>query len=249
MLQNAIDKLALMSVLLVDPASQAQELTKSVGEELSRMITQQKQLEHRFQELISAQPALRQLSNKAALQRNQAELQEVSAALRQATKQLCRNLRDNPNISENMAKVAAQREALRMLFSNTIDSLVAQGTVQPIIEAVLASEQAEVSKHSLLASCQGPLAALQVVNSRQAYPSHEQVCAMHNCRSLPHAALHPTQKIQLTEPASCADLACPACMPQAQMRELVEAEKTATALVKALKSDLAAEKAQHDQQV
>lgn len=40
----------------------------------------------------------------------------------------------------------------------------------------------------------------------------------------------------------------PSCL-QAYMRELVEAEKTATALVKALKSDLATEKAQHDQQV
>jgi hypothetical protein len=75
---------------------QAEQLTKSVGQEISRMITQQKQLEHRFQELIAAQPALRQLSNKSSLQQNQAELQEVSTALRQATKQLCRNLRDNP---------------------------------------------------------------------------------------------------------------------------------------------------------
>jgi hypothetical protein len=33
------------------------------------------------------------------------------------------------------------------------------------------------------------------------------------------------------------------------MRELVEAEKTASALVKALKSDLATEKVQHDQLV
>lgn len=36
---------------------------------------------------------------------------------------------------------------------------------------------------------------------------------------------------------------------QVHMRELVEAEKTATALVKALKADLATEKADHDQQV
>ncbi len=43
-----------------------------------------------------------------------------------------------------MAKVAAQRESLQVLFSHTIDSLSAQGTVQPIIEAVLAAEQAEV---------------------------------------------------------------------------------------------------------
>jgi len=143
-LQNAIDKLALMSVILVDPTMQAQQLTRSVGEEISRMITQQKQLEQRFQELIAAQPALRAMANKANLHNNQTELQEVSAALKQATKQLCRNLRDNPNVSENMAKVAAQREALQMLFSNTIDSLLLQGTVQPVIEAVLAAEQAEV---------------------------------------------------------------------------------------------------------
>lgn len=95
-LQSAIDKLALMSVIVVDPSTQAQELTKSVGEDISRMITQQKQLEQRFQELMTAQPALRTMANKASLQANQAELQQVSSALRQATKQLCRNLRDNP---------------------------------------------------------------------------------------------------------------------------------------------------------
>lgn len=96
MLQSAVDKLALVSVLVVDPSMQAQQLTRSVGEEISSMIAHQKQLEHRFQELISAQPALRAMVNKASLQQNQAELQEVSAALREATKQLCRNLRDNP---------------------------------------------------------------------------------------------------------------------------------------------------------
>jgi hypothetical protein len=51
-----------------------------------------------------------------------------------------------------MAKVAAQREGLQMLFGNTIDSLAAQGTVQPIIEAVLAAEQAEVRQQSHTAS-------------------------------------------------------------------------------------------------
>jgi 3-deoxy-D-manno-octulosonic-acid transferase len=95
-LQNALDKLALANVLMVDPSMQAQELTKSVGEEISHMITQQKQLEQRFQQLMAAQPALRAMANKANLQKNQAQLQEVSSALRQATKQLCRNLRDNP---------------------------------------------------------------------------------------------------------------------------------------------------------
>lgn len=102
MLQNSIEKLALMAVIVMDPSTQAQELTKSVAEEISRMIDQQKQLEHRFQELIAAQPALRAMANRSNLQRNQAELQEVSAALKQATKQLCRNFRDNPKYASSL---------------------------------------------------------------------------------------------------------------------------------------------------
>lgn len=89
-LQATISRLALLAVIVVDPHVQAQELTQSVGEEISRMIQHQKELEARFHELVAAQPALRALPNKANLRKNQAELQEVSAALRQATKQLCR---------------------------------------------------------------------------------------------------------------------------------------------------------------
>eukprot|EP00882_Tetradesmus_deserticola_P024171 GHRQ01026403.1.p1 GENE.GHRQ01026403.1~~GHRQ01026403.1.p1 ORF type:complete len:280 (+),score=130.70 GHRQ01026403.1:1215-2054(+) len=142
------------------------------------MIQHQKELEARFQELIAAQPTLRALPNKANLRENQAELQEVSAALRQATKQLCRNLKDNPNVAENMAKCAAQRESLQGLLGATLDSLELSSTVQPVLEAVLTAEQAE-----------------------------------------------------------------------ANMREMVEAEKSGTALVKALKADLASEKQQHEERV
>eukprot|EP00879_Flechtneria_rotunda_P027170 GHRR01029047.1.p1 GENE.GHRR01029047.1~~GHRR01029047.1.p1 ORF type:complete len:405 (+),score=155.27 GHRR01029047.1:171-1385(+) len=176
-LQAAIDKLSLLAVIVVDPRMQAQELTQSVGEEISKMITQQKELEQRFHELITAQSALRAMPNKANLNKNQEELEEVSKALKQATKQLCRNLKDNPNVTGNMAKVAATREALQMLLSNTMDSLEQQLTVQPVIEAVLAAEQAE-----------------------------------------------------------------------AEMREMVEAEKSATATVKGLRSDLATGKQQHEEQ-
>lgn len=177
-LQATISRLALLAVIVVDPHVQAQELTQSVGEEISRMIQHQKELEARFHELVAAQPALQALPNKANLRKNQAELQEVSAALRQGTKQLCRNLKDNPNVAENMAKCAAQREALQGLLGATLDSLELSRSVQPVIEAVMTAEQAE-----------------------------------------------------------------------ADMREMIEAEKSATALVKALKADLASEKQQHEEQV
>lgn len=43
----------------------------------------------------------------------QAELQQVAEALRASTKQLCRNLKDNPNVAENMAKVRLWGLSLR----------------------------------------------------------------------------------------------------------------------------------------
>lgn len=47
-LQTAVDKLAIIGMINVDPRSQALELTQHVGEEISRMITQQKDLESRW---------------------------------------------------------------------------------------------------------------------------------------------------------------------------------------------------------
>ncbi len=71
MLKSALDKLALVGIITVDPKLQAQELTQSVGEEIARMITEQKNLEKRFEELVSAQHILRTLPNKSKLKENQ----------------------------------------------------------------------------------------------------------------------------------------------------------------------------------
>lgn len=99
-IKHLLDKLALVGIINVDPKVQAQELTQSVGEEITRMIGQQKELERRFEELVSAQHTLRQLPNKAKLRENQVELQQVAEALRQSTKTLCRHV---PNASTHSA--------------------------------------------------------------------------------------------------------------------------------------------------
>jgi len=143
-LKRTLDKLSLVGVITVDPAVQAQELTQSVGEEISRMIEQQKQLEKRFEELVSAQHVLRNLPNKSKLRENQAELQLVAEQLRMSTKQLCRNLKDNPNVAENMAKVAMERQSLQLLISRTLHELEVFSKAQPLIESVMAMEAAEV---------------------------------------------------------------------------------------------------------
>ena len=70
-IKYTLDKLALVGVMVVDPAVQAQALTQSVGEEITRMIEEQKELEQRFEQLISAQHILRTMPNKSKLRNNQ----------------------------------------------------------------------------------------------------------------------------------------------------------------------------------
>ena len=42
----------------------------------------------------------------------QAQISEVSRQVRESTKQLCRNLKDNPNISGNLLKIQRDRTEL-----------------------------------------------------------------------------------------------------------------------------------------
>ncbi|KAG2449103.1 hypothetical protein HYH02_005851 [Chlamydomonas schloesseri] len=142
-LKQTLEKLALVGQLQVDPKVQAHELTQSVGEEISRMITEQKKLESRFEELVALQHVLRHQPNKTKLMENQNELQKVAEALRQSTKQLCRNLKDNPNVAENMLKVASERQALQLLLSNCLNEIEVFGKVQPLVESVMAQQASE----------------------------------------------------------------------------------------------------------
>lgn len=139
-----LDKLALVGVMVVDPAVQAQALTQSVGEEVTRMIVEQKELEQRFEQLISAQHVLRTMPNKSKLRQNQQEVAEVAEKLRQSTKQLCRNLKDNPNVTENMAKVAAERVQLQALLLKCLNELEVLREMPCVVNMVRAEDQKEV---------------------------------------------------------------------------------------------------------
>lgn len=74
----------------------------------------------------------------------QAELQRVSHQLRQSTKQLCRNLKDNPNVAENMAKVSAIRQSLSSLLLQCLSEVEVDGNVKAMVETVMAQERHEV---------------------------------------------------------------------------------------------------------
>lgn len=86
LIRAATEKLALASVITVDADEQAAELSRSVGDEISRVILEQRQLEQRFEALISQRGVLKAMPNKTKYKENQKELHEVADQLRNSTK-------------------------------------------------------------------------------------------------------------------------------------------------------------------
>jgi hypothetical protein len=86
LIRAATEKLALASVITVDADEQAAELSRSVGDEISRVILEQRQLEQRFEALISQRGVLKAMPNKTKYKENQQELHEVADQLRNSTK-------------------------------------------------------------------------------------------------------------------------------------------------------------------
>eukprot|EP00899_Mesostigma_viride_P011638 jgi/Mesvir1/20475/Mv12363-RA.1 len=122
-LGQMLERLQLASVITTDISVQAEELSRSVGDEISRVIQEQRELETRFEQLIQARSALKQMPNKTKFKENQDELHFVADLLRQSTKMLCRNLKDNPSVTDNILKIQNERNALMALISKTLVEL------------------------------------------------------------------------------------------------------------------------------
>ncbi len=110
--EDAIEKLEFLGTITPDVLSHRDELSQFVGDEISRIIDEQRHLEQRYEDLIAQRGVLKGLANKSKYKENQNEIADVSVALRESTKHLCRNLQDNPNISGNLRKIQDERLAL-----------------------------------------------------------------------------------------------------------------------------------------
>ena len=120
-IEDAIEKLTFLECISPDVLQHRDELSKFVGDEISRIISVQRQLEQRYECLIAQREGLKGSTNRSKYKNIQSEIQEVSRALRDSTKDLCRNLKDSPNIAGNLIKIQQERlnliESLRTTLS------------------------------------------------------------------------------------------------------------------------------------
>lgn len=141
--EETIEKLSFLGSITPDVLQHRDELSKFVGDEISRIIQEQRQLEARYEALIAQRGALKGLANKSKYKEVQSEIQDVSRALRESTKNLCRNLKDNPNISGNLMKIQRERQDLIDILSRTLRDLQESGTFNTLVVKVQEDKAAQ----------------------------------------------------------------------------------------------------------
>ena len=149
-LEETVEKLNFLGSITPDVLAHRNELSQYAGDEISRIITDQRSLEMRYETLIAQRGKLKGLANKSKYKANQAEIQEVSRALRESTKTLCRNLKDNPNIHGNLLKIQEERSALCDLLQSTIKELRNHGTFDTLVEYVEKRQREEARLKSII---------------------------------------------------------------------------------------------------
>mmetsp|Transcript_34645 Transcript_34645/g.92166 ORF Transcript_34645/g.92166 Transcript_34645/m.92166 type:complete len:233 (-) Transcript_34645:1636-2334(-) len=143
-LDETIEKLSFLGSITPDVLQHRDELSKFVGDEISHIIYEQRQLEARYEELIAQRGALKGLANKSKYKEVQCEIQDVSRALRESTKNLCRNLKDNPNISDNLVKIQQERTELIEILAQTVREMQESGTFKTLVMKVHGDKMAQV---------------------------------------------------------------------------------------------------------
>lgn len=128
LLDESIKKLNFLDAITPDALQHREDLSKFAGNEISRIIKEQRTLEQRYEALISQRAALKGSANKSKYKEARDEIRAISQALRTSTKHLCRNLQDNPNIAGNLLKVQRERQTVVRVLEETIAELAAKGS-------------------------------------------------------------------------------------------------------------------------
>eukprot|EP00741_Cyanophora_paradoxa_P017525 tig00020996_g16929.t1 len=140
------EKLGLLALLTPNAIKQREEMSQRAGDDISRMITDQRELESRFETLIANRATLKGMANKARYRENLEEIKETARQLRQNTKTLVRSLKDNPNVADNILKIQNECNFVQNLINRTVQELREQCRFSSLPSVV----EEEQGKQSLL---------------------------------------------------------------------------------------------------
>mmetsp|Transcript_44172 Transcript_44172/g.94708 ORF Transcript_44172/g.94708 Transcript_44172/m.94708 type:complete len:387 (-) Transcript_44172:203-1363(-) len=171
LLEEALKKLSFLTSISSSASVHGDELTQFMGDEISRIIQEQRDLEAKYEALIAQRGQLKGLCNKAQFVQTQLEIQGIAHNLKESNKSLCRNLKENPNVAGNLQKMQAERaqvqewleetksELIELSFNNLVSKVEAERREQERLQEVRKKErEATANVKTLEADLQRELA-------------------------------------------------------------------------------------------
>jgi len=137
LLEEALKKLDFLAdISHLASVHHGEELTQYMGEQISQIIQEQRDLERRYEELIAKRGQLKGLCNKEEFTHTHKEIQEVASKLRESNKTLCRSLRENPNVQGNIDKMKDERQRVQEWLRNTKKELMKDFSFANLVQKV-----------------------------------------------------------------------------------------------------------------
>lgn len=134
--EDATEKLSFLDSITPDVLQHRDELSKFIGDEISKAMREQKAYEKEYERLIEERAAMKGMVNKSKYKTVQEAIQDVSRTLRESTNCLVRSLKENPNVSGNLRKVEIDRTELHDLLLRCNQELRDRGTFHTIMHKV-----------------------------------------------------------------------------------------------------------------
>lgn len=114
--EDCLDRLRVLQSLTPNVITQRDELSNILGNTVAQIIKEQKTCEDRYEELVKRRSELKSLSNKTRYKKNQEKIEAKARELQTLTRELCKHLRESPNVSDNLLKIQNERSSLITLF-------------------------------------------------------------------------------------------------------------------------------------
>lgn len=135
-LEDIIEKLSFLSSMVPDVLQHRDELSRFIGNEISKAISEQRKLEMKFEELLIKRSTMKYSINKSEYKQIQEEIHETGRLLKDSTSTVVRNLKENPNIHGNLIKIEKDREELCDLLLRCKQELRDFGTFHTITRKI-----------------------------------------------------------------------------------------------------------------
>ncbi|XP_033637450.1 dynein regulatory complex protein 9-like isoform X2 [Asterias rubens] len=142
-LEDTVDQLAVLGKIMPQTYEGRADANEIVGDEIGKIIDSQKQLESKYEGLISKRTELRAGGRRGdanRLKETDHEIGTVVGGIRHAAQTFTKSLKQSPLTSDNLGKLQYDRQFLQDVLSEAMDEITSEKTFMSLIHSVTAEQ-------------------------------------------------------------------------------------------------------------